>query len=101
MRAPRSSASMIPAALAFRKASAAGIIEVDARWRTAHRLVHDFANFQGVGFGERAAEYGKVLREDVYEAAVDAAETGDESIAGRALLVHAEVRAAMTHELVE
>ena len=54
-----------------------------------------------VGFGKRAAEDGEILREDVGEAAVDAAVAGDEAIAGDDLLVHAEIAAAVLDELVD
>ena len=63
--------------------------------------VHDLADLCGVGFGERAAEDGEVLREDEDEAAVDAAVAGDEAVAGDALLVHAEVGGAVGDELVD
>ncbi len=86
---------------AFLNARAAGIVQADQRRSIAHRQVHDFANLQGVGFGKRAAEDGEVLREDVHEPALDAAEPGDEAVAGRPLGLHAEVRAAVGDELVE
>ena len=67
----------------------------------AHGQVHDFGDFRGVGFGERAAEDGEVLREDVYQAAVDAAIAGDEAVAGRALRFHAEIVGVVADEFVE
>jgi hypothetical protein len=66
-----------------------------------HGAVHDLADFLRVGFRERAAEYGEVLREDVDQAGVDVAVAGDEAVAGDDLLIHAEVAAAMGDELVE
>ncbi len=57
--------------------------------------------FLRVGFGEGAAEDGEILREDVDQAAVDAAVAGDEAIAGDDLLLHAEIAAAMGDQLVE
>jgi len=88
---------------AFLNARAAGIVEADNRRALAHGEVHDFYDFSGVGFRERTAEHGEILREDVHEAAVDAAVAGDEAIARRTLrvLVHAEVGAVMADELVE
>ena len=63
--------------------------------------VHDLADFLRVGFRERAAEDGEVLREDVDQAAIDVAVAGDEAVAGDDLLVHAEVAAAMRDEFVD
>ena len=60
---------------AFLNARAAGIVQADDRRAHAHGQVHDFADFRGVGFGERAAEHGEILREDVDQAAVDAADS--------------------------
>src|SRR5260370_41140875 len=54
-----------------------------------------------MGLGERAAEDGEVLRENIDKAPVDAAEAGDEAVARGALLVHAEIGAAVAHEFVE
>ena len=64
-------------------------------------MVHDFGNFLRVGFRERAAEYGEILREDVDEASVDAPEAGDESVARWLLLFHAEIIAVMRYKFVE
>ena len=57
--------------------------------------------FCALALGERAAEDGEVLREDVDQAAVDAAVAGDEAVAGDDLLVHAEIAAAVGDQLVE
>ena len=46
-------------------------------------------------------KHGEVLREDVDQAAVDAAVAGDEAVAGDDLLVHAEIAAAVGDELVD
>ena len=86
---------------AFLNASAAGIVQADDGSAGAHREIHNFANFQRVGFGERAAEDGEVLRKDVDEAAVDTAETGDEAVAGGTLVLHAEIDAAVADKFVE
>jgi hypothetical protein len=42
-----------------------------------HREIHDFADFLGVGFAERSAEDSEILSKDVNEAAVNAAEAGN------------------------
>ena len=51
-------------------------------------------------FGERAAEDGEVLAEDEYEPAVDHAVAGDDAIARRAVVGHAEVVVAVLDEHV-
>jgi hypothetical protein len=86
---------------ALLNARTAGIVEADERRADAHGGVHDFADLGGVGFGERAAEDGEVLREDINQAAVNAAVAGNEAVAGRGLLLHAEVHAAMGDELID
>ena len=86
---------------AFLDARAAGIVEADHGRAGLQREVHDLADFLRVGFGERAAEDREVLREDVDQAAVDAAVAGDEAIAGDDLLVHAEIAAAVGDQLVD
>ena len=86
---------------AFLDARAAGIVQADDRRAVAHRHVHDLADLRGVGFGERAAEDGEVLREGVDDAAVDAAVAADDAVAGDDLLLHPEVVAAMRDQLVD
>ena len=86
---------------AFLNARAAGIVQPD-QWRAVLQgEVHHLADFLRVGFGERSAEDGEILREDVGEPAVDAAIAADDAVAGDDLLVHAEIAAAMRDELVE
>jgi hypothetical protein len=53
-----------------------------------------------VGLGQRAAEDGEVLAEDIDQAAVDRAPAGDHAVAGDFCL-HAEVGAAVLDEHVE
>src|ERR1022692_4036439 len=86
---------------AFLNARAAGIVEADDGRAVLHGVVHDLTDFLRVGFRERAAEDGEVLRENVDEAAGDVAVAGDEAVAGDNLFIHAEVAAAMCDELVE
>src|ERR1700682_5644933 len=85
----------------FLNARAAGIVEADDGSARAHGKVHDFADFLRVGFRERTAENGKVLRENINQAAIDTAEAGDETIAGGTLLLHAEIDATVTDKFVE
>jgi hypothetical protein len=86
---------------AFLNARAAGIVQADQRRARTHGQVHDLDDFPGVGFGKRAAENREILREDVHQAAADAAEAGDESVARRPLRFHAEIVGLMPNEFVE
>ena len=54
---------------AFLDARAARVVEPDDRRAHLHRQVHDLDDLGGVGFRERAAEDGEVLREGVDRAA--------------------------------
>jgi len=81
-------------------ACAARVVETDDRRPRLHRQVHDLADLLGKGAREGAAEDGEVLREDIDNAAVDAAIAGDDAVAGDALLRHVEVVAAVGLELV-
>ena len=85
----------------FLNACAPGIVEPDDGRSVAHGKVHDLTNLQRVGFGERAAEYGEVLRENVNEPAINAAKAGDEAVARGTLLLHAEIDAAVTDKFVQ
>ena len=85
---------------AFLDARAAGVVQADDRRAVAHRHVHHLADLGGVGFRQRAAEHGEVLREGVDHAAVDAAVAADHAVAGDDLLLHPEVLAAVGDELV-
>jgi hypothetical protein len=46
-------------------ARAPRVVDADDRRPHLHRLVHDLADFFRVGLGQRAAEHGEVLAEDV------------------------------------
>ncbi len=84
----------------FLNARAAGVVEADHRRSGLHREVHDLDDLLRVGFRERAAEYGEVLREDERRATVDEAVAGDEAVAFDHLLIHAEIGAAVADEFV-
>ncbi len=81
-------------------AGAARVVEPDDRDPELEGEVHDLADLLGVRLGERAAEHREVLREDGDLAALDAAEPGDDAVAGDALALHAEVVAAVHDEAV-
>ena len=86
---------------AFLDARAARIQQADHRRTVLHRHVLDLADLLGMGFGERAAEHGEILRINVSHAAIDRAPTGDDAIAGDDVLVRAEIGVAVLHEHVE
>src|SRR4029434_2636035 len=86
---------------AFLDARATGVIQTNDRRAHLHRQIHDLHDLRGVGFRERSAEDGKVLRERVGETSVDASVAGDDAIAGNHLTGHAEVEAPMRDELVD
>ena len=86
---------------AFLDARAAGVEEADDRRAVLQRHVLDLRHLLGVRLGERAAEDGEVLGEDVDDAAVDGAPAGDDAVARRLLLLHAELGAAVLDEGVE
>ncbi len=86
---------------AFLDARAAGVVEADERRAVLHGQVHDLHDLRGVGLGQRPAEDGEVLGEGVDQTSLHGAVAGDDAVAGDALLVHAEVIAAVDDELVE
>ncbi len=85
---------------AFLNARASGIVQPDHRRAGLQRQVHDLANFQRVGFRERSAQHGEILREDVNQPPVNVAVAGDEAVAVDDLLIHSEIGGAMPHQLV-
>ena len=85
----------------FLNSRATGIIQANNRCAGAHRQIHNFRDLRGVRFGERASENRKILREDIHEAAFDAAVAGDEAVARRPLRFHAEIVGMMADEFVE
>ena len=85
---------------AFLNARAAGIVQADHRRAHPHGHIHDLDDLGGVGFRQRTAEDGEVLREDEDQPAFDAAIAGEEAVAEILLLFHAEVGAAVSDQLV-
>ncbi len=86
---------------AFLDPRAAGIVQADDRRAHLHGEVHDLADFLCVGFAEGTAEDREVLGKDIDQAAVDAAVSGNDAVAGKLLFGHAEVETAVFDELVE
>ncbi len=61
-------------------------------------MIHDLADFLGVGLRQRTAEHGEILAEYEDHPAIDGAVAGDDAIARRAGVGHAKVVAAMLDE---
>ena len=85
---------------AFLNARAAGIVQADHGRAHLRGQIHDLDDLAGVRLRERSAEDGEILREDIDQPAFDAAVAGDEAVAVRLLLGHAEVVAAVRDQLV-
>ena len=85
----------------FLDARAARVVQADDGRAHAHRQVHDLADLGGVGLGERPAEHREVLREGVHRPAVDPAVARHDAVARDELVLHAEIAAAVRHQLVE
>ncbi len=82
-------------------ARAAGVVEADHRRAVAHRQIHDLADLLRERFGERPAEHGEVLREDVDEPAVDAAVSRDDAVAVVLLVLQPEIARPVHDEAIE
>ncbi len=82
-------------------ARATRVVEPDDRRAHLHRQIHDLDDLRGVGFRQRSAEDGEVLRERVDRPSLDAAGARDDPVAGHDLLLHPEVEAAVGDELVD
>ena len=80
---------------------AARVVESDHRRAVAHGEVHDLADLLGERFGERPAEHGEVLREDIHKTAVDAAVARHDAVAVVFLVLEPKVMRAMDDEAVE
>ena len=76
---------------------ATAVVEAYYRRAVLHRQVHDLYYLLGMGFGEAAAKYRKVLRVHIYQAAIHGAIARYHPITGIYLLLHPEVAAAMCH----
>ncbi len=66
---------------AFLYTCASRVVEADDGSAHLHGHIHDFADFQSHCLRQRAAEYGEVLSEYVYESAVDSAVAGHYAVA--------------------
>src|ERR1019366_275460 len=86
---------------AFLNARSARIVEANHRRAVAHRQVHDLADLEGICFREGAPKHGEVLSEHIDQTAINAPEAGDETVAGRPLILHPEIIAAVRDKFVE
>ena len=82
-------------------ARAAGVEQADDGRARLHRHVLHLDDLLRVRLGERAAEHGEVLGEQIDGAAVDRAPAGDHAVAGDLGLLHAEFVGAVLDEHVE
>ncbi len=71
------------------------VVQADHRHAVLHGEIHDLADLFGMRLGERTAEDGEVLGEDVSGPAIDRAPAGHDAIARKLLGLHAEIGAAM------
>ena len=86
---------------AFLNARTARVVQADDRCAVLHGHVHDLADLFGMGFRQRAAKDGEILREHIDEAPVDRAPAGYDAVARILLALHPEVGAAVRLEGVE
>src|SRR5262249_17825929 len=84
----------------FLNACAAGIVEADDGCAHARGHIHNLDDFPRVGFGKGSAENREILRENEYQAAVDAPVAGYEAVAKILALGEAEVIGAMGHKAI-
>ena len=80
---------------------AARVVDADHRAAVLAGEVEHLADLLGHDLRERAAEHGRVLREDEHPPAEHLPVAGDDGVAERAPVGHPEVRLAVTHEAVE
>ena len=86
---------------ALLNARAAAVVDSDDRRADLHRIVHDFHHLLRVTLGQRPTKDGKILAEDINEAAVDRPRSGDDAVAGNDLVLHPEIGAIMLDISVE
>ena len=79
----------------------ARVVQSDDGRAELHRQIHDLHDLRGVGFGQRPAEHREVLREGEHLPPVHEAVAGDNPVSRDNLIGHAEVAAAVRHQLVD
>src|SRR5262249_12093476 len=80
---------------------APGIVQTDDRSPVLDREIHDLADLVGVRLGERAAEDGEILSEDVHGTSVDGSGAADDAVSRNLRLFHAEIARAVSDEWIE
>ena len=85
----------------FLDAGAGGIVDADDRAAVALGQIHQFDHLAGERFAERSTEDGEILRKHCHASALDCAEAGDDAIAKRMTLAHAELGGAVLYQGVE
>ncbi|CDE07508.1 predicted acetyl-CoA carboxylase [Prevotella sp. CAG:485] len=86
---------------AFLNTSAARVVQTDYRSAHGHGQIHYLADFLCHGFRQRAAEYGEVLCENIYQTAFNCAVAGYYTIAKGMFLVLAEVGATVCYKHIQ
>jgi hypothetical protein len=79
----------------------ATVVQADDRAADLQGQIHHLADLLAVHLAETAAVDGEVLAVDAHRAAVHGAEPGDDAVAVRPVLLHAEAGAAVPGQLVE
>ena len=79
---------------------AAAVVDADDRAAGLQRQVHDLDDLLAEHLAERAAEDREVLAEHAHRPAVDGAVAGDDAVAVRPVLLHAEVVRAVPGQRV-
>ena len=85
----------------FLDTRAAAVVDANHRRAILHRHILNFADLLRMGFRQRSAKDSEILAEHIDHSTIDGAPTGDNAIARGALLLHAELGAAVRHEHIE
>ena len=85
----------------FLNARAAAVVQADQRRAGLHRHVHDFADFPGSDFAQRAADDREILRKDVDQPPVDRPPAGDDAVGRITIFFQSEVARAMRDKGIE
>ena len=80
---------------------AARVLDADQRRAVVHREIHHLADLVGDGGSEAPAVGREVLGEQEHRPPVDGSVSGDDRVAGRAVVLDAEPGGVMPHEHVE
>ena len=84
----------------FLNTGTARIVQTDDGSTDVHSLIHDLADLLSVGTGEGTTQHGEVLSEEENQTAVDGSVTSDNTITRVVLLLHTEMGAAVSLQLI-